>query len=186
MNKKIIIAVTTATILITGYYVNERSNEHSPSEILTTSNYQEEKEAVSIEGSFDNKYNQLVQKQLVDKLLESGGNKDIVQEQIQKLKKPVDKSDEDQKYEDLVRAYPALQEKVKHYRGEIKLQREKVNKYKVRMLARNKDIKLTGSVSESVDSVLAYEKELLLLEAKRLGQLGLELNQAIREEAYNG
>ncbi|MBQ4863953.1 hypothetical protein J8L98_19890 [Pseudoalteromonas sp. MMG013] len=105
---------------------------------------------------------------------------DIVQNAID-----IDTSEEDKYYDFIIENFPELTEDVNTYRHAIKEQRQKVSVFSAHMSERNKQVSLSKNIDSGADSALKEQQDILLAQARVLGQQAMALNQAIREAAYN-
>lgn len=94
-------------------------------------------------------------------------------------------SQEDEYYNFIISEFPQLEDDVVTYRSAVKTQRDNVELYKAQVSERNKLAAANRSISSGADSELAYQRDLLLEQAKELGKQAMLLNEAIRNAAYN-
>lgn len=115
-----------------------------------------------------------------EKVSRSVDIQEIVQET---LETPL--SQEDEYYNFIISEFPQLKDDVVTYRSAVKMQRDNVELYEAQVSERNKLAAANRSISSGSDSELAYQRDLLLEQAKELGKQAMLLNEAIRNAAYN-
>lgn len=81
-------------------------------------------------------------------------------------------------------AFPQLKSQIDEYVTGVAEQQQAVAAFRQKLAERNTQVAADGSISASADGMLDYDKKELLAQARRVGEQGMALNQAIREAAY--
>ncbi len=81
-------------------------------------------------------------------------------------------------------AFPQLKSQIDEYVSGVSAQQQAVAEFRQKLAERNTQVAADGSISASADGMLDYDKKELLAQARRVGEQGMALNQAIREAAY--
>ncbi len=81
-------------------------------------------------------------------------------------------------------AFPQLKSQIDEYVSGVSEQQQAVAAFRQKLAERNTEVAADGSSSASADGMLDYDKKALLAQARRVGEQGMALNQAIREAAY--
>ena len=84
----------------------------------------------------------------------------------------------------VAKAFPQLKPQIDEYVSSVAEQQKAVADFRQKLAERNTQVAAVGSSSSAIDSMLDYDKTELLAQARRLGEQGMALNQAIREAAY--
>lgn len=79
--------------------------------------------------------------------------------------------------------FPELRTTIEAYQASVNAQKQRLQDYHKKLADYNEQVKLAGYASTELDANIAEEQAQLLAAARELGQQGIALNEAIREQA---